>query len=1005
MNKIVFALWAGTACASLGAAEGFRVGPEDFESRRGFVRMTEPQEIPPERPDAKAVFEFVCRGPVSLSGVTVVGMDAAGKTVHENFLWPSLKAPAREEWGRPSRHFMTITPAMYGEKAVKAALKLNFECVPQMGSEPPVCEFTKAGIVWSPTLKSTKTGNWFTLGEDVVFRGLPPAGKTGLRVKVTDADGATAFANDVLGAEWRWRPPQVGFYTATFAWLDADGKADPVVDSFGACGHRTQKGAPPVRTQFVEFPRDRQCFAVSPSEPRAVADATPMFGFNLSPGSAVSSGDRNFALIRLLGMHAFIRYHHFPWDEIERAGRGKRRWTDVDRAFDLARRNGYGLDRILVNTFGTPKWLTSAPADVAESLLTRTRYFAPKDMAPWHDFVKAFVERYPGIRYFELWNEPHLPGFSIFWQKSSPQQFVDLMKAGYTGVKEANPDVTVLMGGQGMRYLPFYEEYVKLGGVKWFDQVDTHCGYNMQHFREAERRLGAESKPYWEGEWHTVLYNCSAPEIPSEETCAYRMLINMAALLQEGYRRITGFGLLCGEHTPESAPFYAKQQGIQQVSGLFRTLPHLEPRLAALALRTATDRFRGEIVRLGAWAFAEDGSQRLAAFGSDAGRMAFAWSANPKMKTGGWTDGFLAAVRGKRILDWTGRETKPEAMRPMRVYFVLDPDLDAAACGVKLEHLDFSAYNYRKPDTLMRGGYAPLEHPMWNACRGGDVAFAADLGAETLRLAVKARGDRLEKLTFAVDVTGKGNLDDVAEFLVTADGTIVKPRTPALMGDIPVEFSPAGVPLTKSKLVRECGDGEETWRIDIAMSDLYPFIPSPARTLNVLLIVHGGKGAAQWGDGWGRLKNPAEFGVLRPSGRGRLLVSQGDIRNSRCGVATITAGEVVRVKANGRIDDVGPSIGAKVVPGSRVRMTGSVRGNCSLTAAAWLQDAEGRKAGRVEPVRSGGKRASLRVGPDWTPFDCLFEIPPNATEGSFRIYAWREGSAEFEIRDFKLVNE
>ena len=27
-------------------------------------------------------------------------------------------------------------------------------------------------------------------------------------------------------------------------------------------------------------------------------------------------------------------------------------------------------------------------------------------------------------------------------------------------------------------------------------------------------------KPYGEGEWHTVLYNCSTPEIPSEELCA-----------------------------------------------------------------------------------------------------------------------------------------------------------------------------------------------------------------------------------------------------------------------------------------------------------------------------------------------------------------------------------------------------------------------------------------------------------------------------------------------------
>ena len=35
-----------------------------------------------------------------------------------------------------------------------------------------------------------------------------------------------------------------------------------------------------------------------------------------------------------------------------------------------------------------------------------------------------------------------------------------------------------------------------------------------------ERRYGVPQKPYGEGEWHTVLYNCSTPEIPSEELCA-----------------------------------------------------------------------------------------------------------------------------------------------------------------------------------------------------------------------------------------------------------------------------------------------------------------------------------------------------------------------------------------------------------------------------------------------------------------------------------------------------
>lgn len=45
------------------------------------------------------------------------------------------------------------------------------------------------------------------------------------------------------------------------------------------------------------------------------------------------------------------------------------------------------------------------------------------------------------------------------------------------------------------------------------------CGLALS-LAAVERRYGVPQKPYGEGEWHTVLYNCSTPEIPSEELCA-----------------------------------------------------------------------------------------------------------------------------------------------------------------------------------------------------------------------------------------------------------------------------------------------------------------------------------------------------------------------------------------------------------------------------------------------------------------------------------------------------
>jgi len=973
---------------SFDAAAGVVLTPESFSNGTARVKGAS-CAVPADRPDATVHLRFVCRGPVSLAGANLVSFNAAGKEVKRSYFWPSLKMQVKSEWGKPSVHAYRVTADMIAPDAARVALRYFFTHAEAYDAAPPVFEILDDSIDWFTVPRSVRRGNFYVLGEDVVFRAPVPAGKTGLLVRVTDADGAEAFAGDVAGGEWRWRPAAVGFYTVRFAWLDAQGAAEPAVASFSTCRHDPQKGVA-VRMAFAEFPRDCQSFAVTPTAPRGTEEAPPLFGFNLSPyqvvGPSAAEADYPFEIVRLLGMNAFIRYHRFNWDLIEAKGRGQYDWKDVDQALAVARRHGYGFDRILVNTFGTPAWLTTAPPGLPRTQLSRPQMYAPKDMTPWHDYIKAFVLRYPEMRYLELWNEPHLPGYSVFWQKSSPQQFVELMKAGYTGAKEAKPDITVLMGGLGMRYQPFYEQYVKLGGVEWFDQIDTHCGYNMQHFRETEKRLGAASKPYWEGEWHTVLYNCSAPEIPSEETCAYRMLTNMADLMHEDYTRITGFGLRCGEHTPESARFFAGASGIHQVSGLFRSLPFDEPRLAALALRTATDRFAGAIERLGAWAFAEDGTQRLAAFGSARGRMAFVWSSNPKMAVGGWTSEMRAAIGGCRVLDWTGRAVKVADMKPLRVYFVIEPDLAAAAKGgVKLDHLDFVTYNYKKPVDLAVGKYAPLSAPVWNACSDGEGRFAVALDADALTLRVHRRGDQLSKVLFAVDVVGKGLLDDVADFEIRADGTIVKLRTPALMGDIPSEFSPAGVPLVKSRLEKSAADGEDVWTVRIAMSDLYPYIYAPNRELPCSLVLTGVKGTSTWGGGLGRIRKTAEFGRLHPSGGGAVVAQQKDF--------TVTKG-------------TSPGLQAKVkfVPGSVVRLTGEIRGKGRVYVAAWLQGEKGRALGRLDGIGLANLRG-IEPTADWQTVDIHWEMPSDALSANVRLFNWRDPEASFETRNLRLVNE
>jgi len=966
----------------------FTFAPEGAKGRRvSWQSNREP--IPHARPALEVSFAYVCHGPVEINA-SLQFFAQDGLLVADKFMRPSLKIPAKSEWGKPHFHAFTLQSTSYPANATSVRLSLSGTARPTAAPEPPRLDLNAVDFKWGFTPRGVRTANWFTTGEDVVFRGVLPPGKTGLRILVRDSSGQIVHQSEAPSAEWRWRPSRPGFYTAAFSWLDAAGNATPAVESFYCCDHLSTTNAV-FRNRFATFARGEQAFAVCATPERDVTAASPVFGFNLDPlpGSEYAGGTP-FELIRLLGMHAFIRYHRFHWEQIEGAGRGKYNWKQVDDALAAAAKAGYGFDRIIMNTFGTPAWNSTAPESLRKiPWLRDSQFYAPRDMSAWHDYIAAFCRRYPGIRYLELWNEPHLPGYSLFWQKSSPAQFVELLKSGYTAAKEVDPSITVLMGGIGMRYLPFYDQFVQLGGVEWFDMLATHCGYDMRPFRTVERKYGAPSKPYWEDEWHTVLYNCSADPTPSEETCTYRMLTNLADMLHEGGTRITGFGLGCGVHTPETARFYAKAEGVQQVSGLFRTRPFLEPRLAALALRTATDRFSGDISRLGAWAFGDDGQQRLAAFTSASGPMAFLWCANPKTTT--WHPALLATMQDKKLLDWEGRTITPADLRPERVYFIVDPDLAPAhAHGVELDKLDYSAYNFKPQKTLAAGSYAPLAKPI--LLHGTNVVFAADLQETHFALDVRTPGAP-DSILFAIDVEGKGQLEDVVELRVSSDGTIVKPRTPALKGDIPPEFSPANVPLSKSRAtVTRAADGTR-WQIKVAMSDLYPFVHSPGRQVRFALATPDGG----WGEGLGRIRAPRDFGTLCPSGHGKTLAVQQDITRP-FGDASLTPGSPARVVATSNLKGAGAFVRVRPVPGSRLRYAMRMRGNASPEIAVWHRSIAGKSLGRVNVTR-------VSLTDEWQDVtgECL--VSPDAASLDFVIFSWRNGDARFEIADFTIVNE
>lgn len=135
----------------------------------------------------------------------------------------------------------------------------------------------------------------------------------------------------------------------------------------------------------------------------------------------------------------------------------------------------------------------------------------PKQMEGWKNFIRRVMRRYPGVKKYELWNEPHLIGYSCF-RNDSVENFVALLKAGCETVKAENPEAIVHLGGIGMRYLPFYRELLKLGGDRCYDVLPMHGSWvQMAPFRRMEKEFGRKSRPWLSSEWHAMLLRASFP--------------------------------------------------------------------------------------------------------------------------------------------------------------------------------------------------------------------------------------------------------------------------------------------------------------------------------------------------------------------------------------------------------------------------------------------------------------------------------------------------------------
>ena len=126
-----------------------------------------------------------------------------------------------------------------------------------------------------------------------------------------------------------------------------------------------------------------------------------------------------------------------PWQEVENQP-GVFNWGPTDRFVNTMR--GKGLN-ILLSIVKSPDFYKAEQSKVG------TTHGRPHSPEPLRDFMREMAARYKGrVQAYEIWNEENL---SLEWgtfSGASYSQFIQLLKNGYWGVKESDPNAIVVLG-------------------------------------------------------------------------------------------------------------------------------------------------------------------------------------------------------------------------------------------------------------------------------------------------------------------------------------------------------------------------------------------------------------------------------------------------------------------------------------------------------------------------------------------------------------------------------
>jgi hypothetical protein len=209
------------------------------------------------------------------------------------------------------------------------------------------------------------------------------------------------------------------------------------------------------------------------------ASVPPLGGVNIaSLGGAADGQHAQAQIAAAVKLHAKLVRAEVAWSTFEPSEPriDATALAGMDRL--LAAASAAGI-RVIVIVDSTPCWASSAPAPQLRKCSPRragrANAWPPRRAADYANFVAFLAQRY-GTRLaaIEVWNEPDQINELYFAGPHKAARYATILRAAYTAIKRANPQVTVL-GGSLVGSNGIFLRALYAAGIKgYYDGLAVH---------------------------------------------------------------------------------------------------------------------------------------------------------------------------------------------------------------------------------------------------------------------------------------------------------------------------------------------------------------------------------------------------------------------------------------------------------------------------------------------------------------------------------------------------